>query len=826
MKRQTKASTVCDTINLASLTKLQSYAAALVIDSQSKSIIQYSENASTLLKTSVAALLAKPVAHFLTSHGKSNNVKKWLAKANKRYSFFIWKGDALDFPVWVYINQQQQPPLILLEIEPAKADELQEDFFLVVDELANLNMDKSFKTSRDYANQICKKIKGITGYDRTIIYQFEADNSGIVIGEAIKAGMESYLGLRFPDTDIPEPVRAMYLKQPLRYIPDVSYTPLSLIPDNKFSVDLSELPLRAVSPVHLEYLQNMGVTSSFSVALIYNHSLWGLIAFQHRKPKHLSPQYRIGLLLLAKNIARTLIMIDKASSSQEAQVAFQKLPGIQSVIFNQSNLVEAIKKNKSTLLKLFSAQGVAYCYQESIYRFGLTPTDIEISHLLDWLSKKPSFKLFSTNTLPEDYPQSREFDTTPCGLLVIPISMEDNHFLLLFRPMLVSQVSWAGNPGQVLVINEHDYSPRHSFSIWKETVSGQSARWKEFELSAGLSLSQTLRDKFMQQLMHDHAIMILLHKEEIKKYLALKAKDAQLERIVVKRSRELAKKNKSLLQALTQLSNAQKNIVQTTKMVTIGELAAGIAHEINNPLSYSLNNIYLLKKYFDLIIIAFNAYGQLMDHLDQNLSDKDSKLYQDIITFNQNNKLVSKLQDLDNIFSETIEGSLRIKQIVSHLTTFSGGTQEEPEFVDVNSLIETALSITWNELKYKSTLVKNLTEIPKIKVSPRQLELVFVNLLLNAVQAIKKKGEIEIRSSLSDLNIVVSVSDTGCGIAPENIPKLFTPFFTTKPIGSATGLGLANAYGFIKSIGGKITVKTKVGKGTTFSVFIPINHME
>jgi two-component system NtrC family sensor kinase len=239
-----------------------------------------------------------------------------------------------------------------------------------------------------------------------------------------------------------------------------------------------------------------------------------------------------------------------------------------------------------------------------------------------------------------------------------------------------------------------------------------------------------------------------------------------------------------------------------------------------------LNNIYLLKKYSSLIKTAFDAYSQLMDDLSQNPSYKDSKQYQDIILFNQNNKLFTKLGNLDNIFSETIEGSLRIKQIVSNLTTFSGGAHEGVEIINVNDLIETAISITFNELKYKTTLVKHLTETPKIRVSPKQLELVFVNLLLNAAQSIETTGEIGVSSSVSGSNILVTVSDTGCGISSDNLPKLFTPFFTTKPIGTYTGLGLANTYGYIKSLGGKITVKSKVGKGSIFSVFLPINIME
>lgn len=820
----TPAKNVCDSINLAALTKLQSYAALLIVDSKSKSIIQYSENASSLLKTSVSSLTARKVTDFLSSRGQSNHFSKWLTKSNKSYHFFIWKGDEGDLPVWVYVHKQSQ--IIVLEIELAEVGLLEEDTIFVVDEIASLTLDKSYDTSEACAIEICKTLTKITGYDRTIIYRFEADYCGLVIGESIKSGMESYLDLRFPATDIPEPVRAMYLKQPIRYIPDITYTPMSLIPESARRVDLTELPLRAVSPVHIEYLQNMGAMSALSVAIIYNNALWGLISFQHRKPKVLSPQYRIGLKLLANNIATTLIMIDKTKRSHEALATMQKLQSIQSVIYSESSLLSVFKKTKLDLLSMFSAHGAAYCYQNKVYRFGLTPTDSQIERLIDWLLKKQLFGLFSTHTLPEDYPVSAEFDTHPCGLLVIPVSTEDKHCLLLFRQMLLSQVTWAGDPKRVLTIHEQKYSPRQSFNIWKETFNNQADSWKEFELSAGLSVSQALIDKFIQELMRDRAIMTLLHEKEVEKNIAMKEKDCHLEHEIQRRNRELSKKNKSLAQVASQLKEVQKNVSQATKMATVGQLSAGIAHEINNPLSFILNNTYVLKKYFGLINTAINAYSQFMDDLKLNPSYTNSKQYQDIILFNQNNKLFTKLDNVGHIFSEIIDGSLRIKQIVSNLTSFSGGVQEEIEVVDVNDLIEQSIDITWNELKYKAKVVKKLTELPKIRVSSRLLELVFVNLLLNAAQSIETKGEIEISSSLLGPNILITVSDTGCGIPPENLHKLFTPFFTTKPIGSSTGLGLANAYGFINSLGGKITVDTKVGKGSTFSVFLPINIME
>jgi light-regulated signal transduction histidine kinase (bacteriophytochrome) len=811
---------VCDAINLAAFTQLQTYGTLLVIDRKSLRIIQFSENANVHLKTEVLVLQQHVITHFLTSTDKSMRVNDWLERADKRYHRFIWQGEHVLLPVWIYIHQR--PDVILLEIEVVEEQYLEEHIFSMMDEVVNLNIDGVYERSEELALHICNDLALITGYDRIILYRFESDNSGLVIAEAITEGMESFLGLRFPATDIPENVRSMYLHQPLRYIPDINDVPISLIPDIKpGTLDLSNVILRAVSPVHIEYLHNMGVSSSLSVAIIHNGRLWGLIACQHKKPKKLSMYYRFGLLLLTRVVVKQLTLIDEKRDTQLKNIIFQDIQRIQGVIYNDNKLSHVFEKINKALLALFSADGVVYIYQDYISLIGLTPDIQQINALLDWLMKSHHFKFFATNTLPQEYRPSMKFTIPSYGLLALPITPGDKHYILLFRNELISQVLWAGDPGHVMFKRGEAYSPRQSFKAWKETVTHQADEWKSYEVSAAMTLHQTLLYKQLQLVLHEQKIDGILHQEEIKKNKALLEKETQLELVVEQRTNQLTEKNTFLLETLERLNLLQKGIIQTEKMATIGQLAAGVAHEINNPLSYVLNNTYILKKYCKLFKKAFDFYSQLMNEFTQNSTYTPSPLYHDIVLFNQTNKLYSKLCALDDIFSESIEGSLRIKQIVSSLSSFSKGSQEE-EYTDVNELIKSAIDIAWNELKYKCTVVKNLATLPKILISSKQLELIIVNLLLNAAQSIVAEGEITITSFLSGTTIQISISDTGCGISEENVSKLFTPFFTTKPIGQSTGLSLATAYDFVKNYGGMITVTTKLGHGSTFTVHLPI----
>lgn len=276
-----------------------------------------------------------------------------------------------------------------------------------------------------------------------------------------------------------------------------------------------------------------------------------------------------------------------------------------------------------------------------------------------------------------------------------------------------------------------------------------------------------------------------------------------------------------MAETLDKLQKMQDNLIYTEKMATVGQLAAGIAHEINNPLSYTLSNIGFFQDNYTILAKLFELYNLLIDELNTDPTYKKTVLFEQISSFITVNNIPLIMTDFYSILSESKEGLLGIKSIVANLSSLTGITTEMSK-IDVNAAILASINIAWNELKYNCNVVKNLSELPPINGSLKQFELMMVNLLLNASQSMTSKGDIIISSSVEDSSILIAVTDTGCGIPPENIPKLFTPFFTTKPIGSATGLGLASVYGVVKSFGGQIKVKSELDKGSTFTVYLPI----
>ncbi len=275
-------------------------------------------------------------------------------------------------------------------------------------------------------------------------------------------------------------------------------------------------------------------------------------------------------------------------------------------------------------------------------------------------------------------------------------------------------------------------------------------------------------------------------------------------------------KNRELRNAYSELQTTQAKIVQQEKMASIGQLAAGVAHEINNPMGFILSNLGTLDKYLSRLIeyssvLAGVASGLHDIAVDERLAAERKRLKIGII-----------MDDAKKLVAESLDGAERVKVIVQNLKSFSRVDQGQAISADVNECIETTLNIVWNELKYKAAVNKEYGVLPRIWCYPQQLNQVFMNLLVNAAHAIDRQGVITIRTWVDAGSIFASIADTGCGIPPKNLTRIFEPFFTTKEVGKGTGLGLSITYDIIKKHNGVINVQSDPGKGTVFTIELPI----
>jgi signal transduction histidine kinase len=281
-----------------------------------------------------------------------------------------------------------------------------------------------------------------------------------------------------------------------------------------------------------------------------------------------------------------------------------------------------------------------------------------------------------------------------------------------------------------------------------------------------------------------------------------------------------------LKKAYMKLKETQTQLIQSEKMASIGQLAAGIAHEINNPAGFIISNLDILNKYIGRITPIFQRYIQLETSLAQYQIPELSHLTREIKDLRDHSAMDHILTDLPQIVSESLEGTQRIKKIVHDLRTFSYAEAVEPKYVFINDLLDFSLNLIWNEIRHKAEVVKEYSDVPKLFCYPQQLRQVFLNILKNAVQAIEKRGKIIIKTYEKDNNIFIEIIDTGCGIPEELQNRIFEPFFTMKEVGKGTGLGLSIVYGIIKKHKGDISVKSKIGEGTNFIIKLPIGGQD
>lgn len=278
--------------------------------------------------------------------------------------------------------------------------------------------------------------------------------------------------------------------------------------------------------------------------------------------------------------------------------------------------------------------------------------------------------------------------------------------------------------------------------------------------------------------------------------------------------------NNKLKEANRCLQEQQAQLVHSEKMASVGMLAAGVAHEINNPLMFIDSNFTSLTDYLDVIQAMFSVYESLASSVKLIGNTVDGPL-KAVADYKEEEDIDFIMEDTKSLLSETKEGIDRIKSIVQGLKEFSHVDSAGYNDTDLNLVIENTLKLVWNQIKYHCTVEKTLGDIPNLQCNKGEVGQVLVNLLVNAAQAIHEEGTISITSALVGDDVIVKVTDTGTGMTPDQLKKIFSPFYTTKPVGKGTGLGLSISYGIMQRHGGSIEVESKEGVGTSFALHFP-----
>lgn len=346
--------------------------------------------------------------------------------------------------------------------------------------------------------EAARQVRALTGFDRVMVYRFADDGHGEVVGEAVRTGTASFMGLRYPASDIPSQARALYVRNLTRIIVDIDHTPVpvgpGLSPEGE-PIDLSMSVLRSVSPIHIEYLRNMAVRSSMSISLLQNGKLWGLIACHHAQPKHLNLETRLVGELFGQMLSYVIEVRERdADAAYDAQA--QEIHNrVASAFVDPETALRNVPSFLAELSEYVACDGIGIFHAGEINLIGLTPTPEEFQPLLKFLNKTKSARVFATDELARAYPPATDYPMRAAGLLSIPISRTPRDYLVFFRRDRVQTIIWAGKPDKEVAASGPSgvrLTPRKSFEAWCETVTGKSEPWRKREIRAAETLRLTL----------------------------------------------------------------------------------------------------------------------------------------------------------------------------------------------------------------------------------------------------------------------------------------------------------------------------------------------
>lgn len=384
---------------------------------------------------------------------------------------------------------------IICEFEPSQNAE--ETITLQKMMSTALSVIQSSASFQELLQHVAGLVKEITGYSRIMIYKFHKDQHGEVIAEAKDEDLESWLYLHYPATDIPVQARELYKLNLVRIIADVNSTPAGLVssPAHKTPLDLTHSVLRAVSPIHIEYLRNMQVGASFSISLISKGELWGLIACHNTSARFIDYHSRVACKFIGQVFSAALEFKHSEDLEEKNNSFRDKQQLLLEQLMKQEDPVKSLTGREVNLLDMNSATGVVFFYEGKQYSLGKVPDEQEVEALISWLRKHEHGSFFQTSTLPQQYSGAKKIAALASGIMVTEISHDFGEYIIWFKPEIIKTVDWAGEQQKDTSLTEDGsirISPRKSFAKWTQEVKYTSEEWSNNEIAAAIKLREDL----------------------------------------------------------------------------------------------------------------------------------------------------------------------------------------------------------------------------------------------------------------------------------------------------------------------------------------------
>lgn len=464
---------------------IQPFGFLLLINRETHQIEQGSVNVKEYLGINLQNLTGRPLTILFSEEEQQQKLSSLLAKGEAEGPILIRLKEE-----WFFCFAHHSARKIVLEFERFNTQSAEESIkanALLKSVQANLN---ELISVEETATCIASAVQAVLDYDRVLVFQFDADRHAKVVAESAKPGIHSFEGHHFPASDIPAPARKLLMRKHIRHIPDVSASPVEVVPYLNPSTgkpaDIGKSELRYPSEIHLEYLRNMGVGASLSFSIMVKGQLWGLISCTNQRPKFINYWKRQLGEQLSKALANILVSNQEKRSLREFnqfKKQEQKLLGY--LMSNENNVLEELIKNEKELLSLNRAGGAAVIFSKSIACMGVCRDKKAIDELVDWLSRNNTESVFYTRQLSTLVKNSYNYREQASGLLALELSRFNKEYILFFKPEIKEKKTWAGNPEKPVPGKDKRIHPRKSFEKWEEEIKGKSLPWTVNEVEIG-----------------------------------------------------------------------------------------------------------------------------------------------------------------------------------------------------------------------------------------------------------------------------------------------------------------------------------------------------
>ena len=707
----------------------------------------------------------------------------------------------------------------------------------------------TLRNETELCQALANEVKNLTGFNRVLIYRFDEAGHGTVLCEQNDKILPSYLDLRFPASDIPQQARDLYVLNTVRIIPDASYVPSPLHGLDRrpmAALDLSLSILRSVSPVHLEYMRNMGTMSSMSVSIVCEGRLWGLISGHHSEPRTVPYLVRSACDLLARLVATQLMSI-ATSASLHQMVHFHAVQRrVLTQMAAENDYLSAMAAQMRDLTQITGAEGAALVIDGQFTVSGTTPGDGELKKLAEWFDNRPDIEVFESRHLGSQIHWASEFSEVASGLLAIRISQVRQSYLMWFRPELVRTVKWAGEPGKAedkgLRLN-----PRKSFEIWSELVRGRSSPWTEVEIESAtefrgaimtISLKraeeavQLSEERFLQltnALPHpvwtadDDGQLTYVNQKWLEQGFSSQGRWYEQEGLAPEdqsRSGNLWKvavrEGVSFEQEVRFHSPSDGvdrwNLVRAIPFVRAHGTRAGWAGTCTDLTDRRQRETAL--RIAEKLAITGRMTSVVAHEINNPLEAIINLLYL------LNDRV--KEDPIAREHIESVESELqRISGITKQTLRWSKESVQQPQYGTAGYLFKDVLQLFSGKIRNRevNVLIEDGEQV-RVYGALGQISQVIANLISNAVQAVPAGGRITLGAKEDGDMTEIRVQDNGHGMNEESLRHLFEPFYSTKgDLGNGLGLYISNE--IVERHGGSLIVRSHVGTGTEIRVRLP-----